>query len=64
MNGAAMARFSGLSEKADQAGFVVVYPNGTGLSSLLLFWDAGDFAAGRQTTSDSSRSCSMTSPPW
>lgn len=41
MNGPLMARFTGLNEKADEAGFVAVYPNGTGRSSLLLFWDAG-----------------------
>src|SRR4051794_1095140 len=41
MNGAAMARFSGLSEKADRSGFVVVYPNGTGSTPLSLYWDAG-----------------------
>lgn len=41
MNGSMMARFSGLSEKSDQAGFVVVYPNGTGTTSLFLYWDAG-----------------------
>src|SRR5205823_9528672 len=41
MNGSMMARFTGLSEKSDQAGFVVVYPNGTGTTSLFLYWDAG-----------------------
>jgi polyhydroxybutyrate depolymerase len=41
MNGQGMARFSGLSEKADASGFVVVYPNGTGATPLLLYWDAG-----------------------
>ncbi|SIO27467.1 polyhydroxybutyrate depolymerase [Singulisphaera sp. GP187] len=45
MNGPLMARYSGLSEKADQAGFVAVYPNGTGRSNLLLFWDAGGVRA-------------------
>jgi polyhydroxybutyrate depolymerase len=29
-NAAQMARFSGLSDKADQAGFIVVYPDGVG----------------------------------
>jgi poly(3-hydroxybutyrate) depolymerase len=29
-NGETMVRFSGLNEKADTAGFVAVYPNGTG----------------------------------
>jgi polyhydroxybutyrate depolymerase len=41
MNGAMMARFSGLSEKADRSNFVVVYANGTGSTPLMLFWDAG-----------------------
>ena len=36
-----MARFCGLSEKADRSGFVVVYPNGTGSTPLFLYWDAG-----------------------
>ncbi|WP_406694408.1 PHB depolymerase family esterase [Singulisphaera sp. Ch08] len=45
MNGPMMARYSGLSEKADQAGFVAVYPNGTGRSNLFLFWDAGGVRA-------------------
>ena len=41
MNGTMMARFCGLSEKADQAGFVVVYANGTGSTPFFLYWDAG-----------------------
>src|SRR4051794_7837563 len=41
MNGAAMARFCGLNEKADRSGFVVVYPDGTGSTPFFLFWDAG-----------------------
>ena len=40
MNGATMARFCGLNEKADQSGFVAVYPNGTGSIPLCLYWDA------------------------
>ena len=36
-----MARFCGLSEKADRSGFVVVYANGTGSTPLFLYWDAG-----------------------
>ena len=40
-NGLMMAGFSGLSKKADEAGFVVVYPNGTGSAELMLFWNAG-----------------------
>ena len=40
MNGPLMAQFCGLSETADQAGFIVVYPNGNGLFPFL-FWNAG-----------------------
>ena len=41
MNGSFMAKFCGLSEKADQAGFIAVYANGTGSTPLFLYWDAG-----------------------
>ncbi|MFO0893076.1 MAG: PHB depolymerase family esterase [Isosphaeraceae bacterium] len=41
MNGASMARFCGLNEKSDQAGFVTVYANGTGATPYFLYWDAG-----------------------
>jgi len=41
MNGAMMAQFCGLSEKADRSGFVVVYANGTGSTPIFLYWDAG-----------------------
>ena len=40
-NGAAMERFSGLSETADECGFIVAYPNGTGRTKRLLTWNAG-----------------------
>jgi polyhydroxybutyrate depolymerase len=42
MNGPMMVWFSGLNEKADQEGFVVVYPSGTGTSPFLT-WNAGGF---------------------
>jgi len=42
-NGPIMALASGLSDKADEAGFIVVYPNGTGKGSLLLVWNSGGF---------------------
>lgn len=48
MNAKGMEIFSGLSKKADQAGFVVVYPNGTGLGEMLLTWNAGLFQNGLQ----------------
>jgi polyhydroxybutyrate depolymerase len=41
MNGVSMARFCGMNEKADQAGFIAVYPNGTGPTPLFKYWDAG-----------------------
>lgn len=41
MTGPLMAWFSGLNAKADEAGFIVVYPNGTGRRSSY-FWNAGN----------------------
>jgi polyhydroxybutyrate depolymerase len=40
MNGVAMAAFTGLSAKADEAGFVVAYPNGMGFGEAALFFNA------------------------
>lgn len=40
-NARVQARFSGLNEKADRAGFIVVHPNGTGRRQSLLTWNAG-----------------------
>ena len=42
-NASIMALSSGLSTKADEAGFVVVYPNGTGKEDILLVWNSGGF---------------------
>jgi len=42
MNGSMMVWFSGLSKKADEAGFIVVYPSGTGTGPFLT-WNAGGF---------------------
>ena len=36
-----MERFCGLSEKADDAGFAVIYPAGTGNTSNVLTWNGG-----------------------
>jgi polyhydroxybutyrate depolymerase len=36
-----MVDFSGLSEKADEAGFIVVYPDGTGRAAGMHTWNAG-----------------------
>jgi polyhydroxybutyrate depolymerase len=41
MNGPMMAWFSGLDQKADEAGFLAVFPNGTG-SWENFFWNAGN----------------------
>jgi len=41
MNAALMQGFSGLNSKADDAGFVAVYPNGTGAGPLLTFNSGG-----------------------
>jgi polyhydroxybutyrate depolymerase len=38
----AMVEFSGLNEKAEQEGFVVVYPNGTGRLERILTFNAGN----------------------
>jgi polyhydroxybutyrate depolymerase len=40
MTGPTMAGFCGMSAKADAAGFIVVYPDGTG-NKPFLFWNAG-----------------------
>ncbi|NOX55045.1 MAG: hypothetical protein GXP27_11540, partial [Planctomycetes bacterium] len=41
-NARQMVRFCGLNEKADQAGFLAVYPNGTGRRERMLTWNAGN----------------------
>jgi polyhydroxybutyrate depolymerase len=41
MNGPMMAWFSDLNHKADEAGFIAVYPNGTGKHSSF-FWNGGN----------------------
>src|SRR5690349_19334249 len=41
MSGPLMAWFCGLNAKADQAGFLAVYPDGTG-TRRSYFWNAGD----------------------
>jgi polyhydroxybutyrate depolymerase len=41
-NAEIMARFTGLNEKADDAGFLAVYPNGTGRGERALTWNAGN----------------------
>lgn len=46
-NGPIMAHSTGLSEKADEAGYVVAYPNGTGKAGIFLVWNSGGFKVGR-----------------
>jgi polyhydroxybutyrate depolymerase len=50
-NGRMMANYSGLSKKADEAGFAVVYPNGTGAGGVLLTWNSGGLRHAGQTSS-------------
>lgn len=40
-NGSIMALSTGLNRKADEAGFVAVYPNGTGDTRFFLNWNVG-----------------------
>jgi polyhydroxybutyrate depolymerase len=40
-NGPIMMVYCELNRKADEAGFIVVYPNGTGNNDVALFWNAG-----------------------
>ena len=42
MNGSMMIWFSGLNKKSEEAGFVVVYPSGTGVGPFRT-WNAGGF---------------------
>ena len=43
INAQVMVRLSGLNAKSDEAGFVAVYPNGSGLGDWVLTWNAGGF---------------------
>lgn len=40
-SGPIIALYTGLDKKADEAGFIVAYPNGTGSNKLLLTWNSG-----------------------
>ena len=51
MNGPMMAWFSGLNRKADEAGFLAVYPNGTGTHSSY-FWNGGTGPAAQNNVDD------------
>ena len=52
MNGPMMARFTGMNAQADAAGFIAVYPNGTGLSNNFLAWNAGGIGPARTEPDD------------
>jgi polyhydroxybutyrate depolymerase len=47
MNAQLMIRFCGMHKKSDEAGFIAVYPNGTGAGNLFLTFNAGGFAPNR-----------------
>lgn len=40
-NAAITVGFTGLNAKSDEAGFIAVYPNGTGVGDVLLTWNSG-----------------------
>jgi polyhydroxybutyrate depolymerase len=42
MNGALMMNYTGLNTKSDDAGFIAVYPDGTGIGPVQV-WNAGNF---------------------
>jgi polyhydroxybutyrate depolymerase len=44
-DGETTARYSGLNGKSDRAGFMVVYPKGTGMQERILTWNAGNCCA-------------------
>jgi polyhydroxybutyrate depolymerase len=50
MNGSLMAGFCGMHQKSDEAGFVAVYPNGTGALNLYLTFNAGGLEPERAKT--------------
>ena len=45
-NGLITVAFTGMNAKADTAGFIAVYPNGTGKREPFLFWNAGGLPPG------------------
>lgn len=47
MNGPLTVAFTGMNAKSDQAGFIAVYPNGTGLGEMFLTWNAGGLPGGK-----------------
>ncbi len=53
-NAGVMARYAKMNDKADDAGFLVVYPSGTGRAKRILTWNGGDCCgyAARQKVDD------------
>jgi polyhydroxybutyrate depolymerase len=53
-NARQMVHFCGLNDKADEAGFIVIYPNGTGLTEGAFTWNGGNCCghAQRQNVDD------------
>jgi polyhydroxybutyrate depolymerase len=49
-SGSLMARATGLTEIAEAAGYMIVYPNGTGLAIDARTWNSGAAAAMRRCT--------------
>lgn len=58
-NSRIMAAFCGLSAKADQAGFVVAYPDGTGTRNAVLFFNAGGVIPALERSVDDVRFTSL-----
>ena len=52
MNAPMMERFSGMNAQADAAGFIAVYPNGTGFANTILTWNSGGLGPARQKPDD------------
>lgn len=46
MNGQLMERFCRMNDKAEEAGFIAVYPDGTGAVGVLLTWNSGGLKGG------------------
>jgi polyhydroxybutyrate depolymerase len=47
MNARLMSAFTGMNQKSDEAGFIAVYPNGTGPANLYLTFNAGGLSPER-----------------
>ena len=52
MNARMMQGFSGMNAQADAAGFIAVYPNGTGMADTFLTWNSGGLGPARKKPDD------------